>query len=193
MDSIITETPSLRSISNTVISDYASTPDDFTPDSATMNFDWYSVMKYGVIIIVLALLGFNLFTFLGNTTDIISRLFGNAVSESGKTVGNVVATTATLAAEGTKGIANMTAGAVTSGVNILEKGIEMKHEERVDTVVPEPDEAGNVTQRGNKSGYCYIGEDRGFRSCVKVGTADTCMSGDIFPTEDICINPNLRQ
>lgn len=192
MDSMITETPSLRSVSNTVISDYASTP-GFTPDSETMNFNWYSVMKYGLIIIVLALLGFNLFTFLGNTTDIMSRLFGNAVLQSGKTAGNVVATTATLAAEGTKGIANVTADTVTSGINLLEKGLDMKHEARVDSATPEPDEAGNVTQRGNKSGYCYIGEDRGFRSCVKVGTADKCMSGDIFPTEEICINPNLRQ
>jgi len=57
--------------------------------------------------------------------------------------------------------------------------------------IPEPDETTNNIKK--KSGYCYIGEDRGFRSCVKVSDHDTCMSGDIFPTRDICINPNLRQ
>ena len=59
---------------------------------------------------------------------------------------------------------------------------------------PMPDDATSVTQSGgrSKSGYCYIGEDRGFRSCIKVGENDQCMSGDIFPTMDICINPNLR-
>jgi hypothetical protein len=43
-----------------------------------------------------------------------------------------------------------------------------------------------------KAGWCYIGEDRGFRSCAQVGVNDKCMSGDIFPSQEICVNPNLR-
>ena len=43
-----------------------------------------------------------------------------------------------------------------------------------------------------KAGWCYIGEDRGFRSCTQVGVNDVCMSGDIFPSNEICVNPNLR-
>ncbi len=60
---------------------------------------------------------------------------------------------------------------------------------------PKPDMATNSTQSSKiakKSGYCFIGEDRGFRSCVHVKKGDMCMSGDIFPNEAICINPNLR-
>lgn len=45
----------------------------------------------------------------------------------------------------------------------------------------------------SKAGWCYIGEERNFRSCSEVGVNDMCMSGDIFPTQDICINPSLRQ
>ena len=60
--------------------------------------------------------------------------------------------------------------------------------------VPEPDDATSKTQKvKGKSGFCYIGEDRGFRSCIEVNENDTCMSGDIFPTEQICINPSLRE
>ena len=44
----------------------------------------------------------------------------------------------------------------------------------------------------SKSGWCYIGSEQGYRSCSQVGEADTCMSGNIFPTQDICVNPNLR-
>ena len=44
----------------------------------------------------------------------------------------------------------------------------------------------------HKSGWCYIGNYAGYRSCSRVGEADTCMSGDIFPTQDICVNPTLR-
>lgn len=54
-----------------------------------------------------------------------------------------------------------------------------------------PDAYSSV-QSGNKSGWCYIGEERGYRSCIEVGNNDTCMSGDIFPSKDICINPSLR-
>jgi hypothetical protein len=47
------------------------------------------------------------------------------------------------------------------------------------------------TQQG-KAGWCYIGSEQGYRSCSQVGEADTCMSGNIFPTQDVCVNPNLR-
>lgn len=57
------------------------------------------------------------------------------------------------------------------------------------------DQSSSVIQQSkmsNKSGWCYIGEEKGFRSCASVGPSDVCMSGDIFPTQEVCINPNLR-
>jgi hypothetical protein len=55
------------------------------------------------------------------------------------------------------------------------------------------DDAISSIQNGApKAGWCYIGEDRGFRTCAEVGVNDTCMSGDIFPNQQICVNPNLR-
>jgi hypothetical protein len=61
--------------------------------------------------------------------------------------------------------------------------------------IPEPDDATSSTQKNGsgKAGFCYIGEDRGFRSCIKVNEDDKCMSGQIFPSSDICVNPNLRE
>uniref|UniRef100_A0A6C0ICT8 Uncharacterized protein n=1 Tax=viral metagenome TaxID=1070528 RepID=A0A6C0ICT8_9ZZZZ len=52
--------------------------------------------------------------------------------------------------------------------------------------------SSSVHLAGGKGGWCYIGEDRGFRSCVEVSGSDQCMSGDIFPSKDICVNPSLR-
>jgi hypothetical protein len=49
-----------------------------------------------------------------------------------------------------------------------------------------------ASKTAGKAGWCYIGEDRGFRSCIEVGENDECMSGDIFPSQEICVNPNLR-
>ena len=45
----------------------------------------------------------------------------------------------------------------------------------------------------NKSGWCYVGEDNGFRSCMHVTESEKCMSGDIFPSKKICVNPTLRE
>jgi len=58
-----------------------------------------------------------------------------------------------------------------------------------------PDYTANDSYSSNlegKSGWCYVGEDQGQRACSSVGYADTCMSGKIFPTQDICVNPSLR-
>ena len=49
-----------------------------------------------------------------------------------------------------------------------------------------------MSKSASKSGWCFIGEDRGFRSCIQVGDNDRCMSGDIFPSQEICVNPKLR-
>jgi len=53
-------------------------------------------------------------------------------------------------------------------------------------------EASSSVHSAGKAGWCYVGDDRGFRSCAQVGVNDTCMSGDIFPSQEICMNPNLR-
>ena len=46
---------------------------------------------------------------------------------------------------------------------------------------------------GNQKGWCLIGSYKGIRSCSKVQDADLCMSGDIFPNQDVCVNPNIRK
>ena len=60
---------------------------------------------------------------------------------------------------------------------------------------PRADDSTSVTQKHQtgKGGYCYIGEDRGFRSCVQVEPSDKCMSGQVFSRHDICVNPTLRE
>ena len=59
---------------------------------------------------------------------------------------------------------------------------------------PRPDDSTSTTQKhqSGKAGYCYIGEDRGFRSCARVEAGDKCMSGQIYSRQDRCIDPTLR-
>ena len=73
--------------------------------------------------------------------------------------------------------------------------LTMKTGSQLNYDIPAPDDSLSVTQKGKtsgKSGYCFVGEDRGNRSCVYVNESDTCMSGNIFPSKDKCINPTLR-
>lgn len=77
--------------------------------------------------------------------------------------------------------------------NTLNKAINTAQSKQPSSTDYQADESTSNIQGGaTKSGWCYIGEDRGFRSCAQVGDNDKCMSGDIFPTQEVCVNPNLR-
>ena len=43
-----------------------------------------------------------------------------------------------------------------------------------------------------ENSYCYIGTDNGQRECTNAFEGDVCMSGQIFPKMEICVNPRLR-
>ena len=55
-----------------------------------------------------------------------------------------------------------------------------------------PDDSRSSIQTTGKSGWCYIGEEQGIRSCAEIGVNDVCMSKNVFPNLEICMNPNLR-
>lgn len=180
------------------------------PSAASM-FSGLSVWKYILIVMILAFLGFNIFTTLGDITNSTNKVLAPILSAVGLGVGETIKQTTNIAAKGVKFGADVTANTVDNTVSIMEKSIESNDVKfnRIDKneisavnvankkiyPLPEPDDATSSTQRNQKSkaGYCYIGEDRGFRSCIKVGEGDKCMSGDIFPSEEICMNPTLRE
>ena len=204
MNEIITESPSLsnnnNNISNSIsnmISKKTFNMDNLNSDS----FNWQQIIKYVLIIIILAFLGFNLFTHLGNLTDNIKDFLSPITNIIGEKTGKVLETTTLNTAQGIKGIGNVTGNLIESGVDVVKNDLDgEKHDttQISDPLLvdenPEPDTTDSVIQTTPKSGtgYCYVGEDRGIRSCVKINKKHKCMSGDIFPTREICINPNLR-
>jgi len=204
-ENIITDTPSLKL-------NYSNTGTTFFSDpSMDGGVAWSTLFRYLIIILILAFLGINLFTYLGSIIKYLLDLIKPILAFFGYTIAETTKTTIELSATGTKGLIDAAAGTATGGINLLEKGlggkqirnnIDNKQKMSIDTALshstsaqPMPDDAGSLTQTSqskSKAGYCYIGEDRGFRSCIQVGEGDVCMSGDIFPTQDICVNPSLR-
>jgi len=55
-----------------------------------------------------------------------------------------------------------------------------------------PDDTDSSIQQSGKSGWRYIGKDNGIRACSQIGVNDTCMSGDIYTSREICMDPTLR-
>jgi len=180
-----------------------------------------SVTTWILIILILAFLGFNIFVYLAKGTDYINKLlapllnavFGITLAAGGQTVD--------VSAEGAKAVVGETAkiaeDTLTAVQNITPNSLPSKNsasgydKPKEDVIQQDPlnqsmnklnqgneldysaDHADSSIQGGGKAGWCYIGQDRGFRSCAQVGVNDTCMSGDIFPTQEKCINPSLRQ
>ncbi len=59
---------------------------------------------------------------------------------------------------------------------------------------PSPDLSNEADiQLAKKAGYCYVGTLNKKRTCIEIDEDDKCMSGDIFPTRDLCMNPNIRK
>lgn len=48
------------------------------------------------------------------------------------------------------------------------------------------DEPEAAATKSSGPGYCYIGDDRGARSCISVSESTKCMSGDVYPNLDVC-------
>ena len=182
---VVTDTPSLTPVSDIDL------PDN---DSLTSGINWFSIFKYGLILLILAFLGFNLFNYLGKGFDVIRDFFSPILGWFGYGVGETTKSIVSTTASGTKSVIDVTSNTLTSGINVLENELTGKAL-RQRKQIPEPDDASSTTQLSkpkSKAGFCYIGEDRGFRSCIEVGEGDKCMSGDIFPSMDVCVNPNLR-
>ena len=76
----------------------------------------------------------------------------------------------------------------------IEKNMDSKKNYTKDLEKIDADSSYNSSLKKNKKngGFCYIGTDKRHRHCVKMQPGDVCASNKIFPTRDICINPNLK-
>jgi len=170
------------------------------------------------IFLILAILGVNIFVYLAQGTQLLAnitqyftaifaRLFGNVSKQvigtsaqgvSGVAQGVNAVAEQTIQATQVSSSANPSAivggGASSASVqNALSSALQTQGQDLDGVSADDATSAIQMNKSAGKSGYCYIGEERGFRSCVKVGENDACLSGDIFPSLDICVNPTLRQ
>jgi hypothetical protein len=57
---------------------------------------------------------------------------------------------------------------------------------------PTPDTSENKIQKpitSEKWNWCLVGEYQNKRGCVEITDSDKCMSGQVFPSQKMCLNP----
>lgn len=244
----------IRSVTEFVPDDFPTLTPLYEGTSATSNGNGYmdyflniTWQTWVIIILILALLGINIFSYLAKgtqeTASIVEQIFGPILKFFGyntlTTTKQTVETTATGAKAGVDIVAGATVGTIDTiqqtaqnGIPVATSGTSMG----VSSDIPQgqmatssfpvqqrmqeggasvdqwqkdslaraldsakqspdqisPDDSRSSIQTTGKSGWCYIGEEQGIRTCSEIGVNDVCMSGDVFPNQSICMNPNLR-
>jgi hypothetical protein len=210
-----------------------------------------SIFFWIFIILLLAFLGFNIFKYLAQGTDIVTALLSPIAYVIAMVSGDTAKTTLQHTSQGAQTIAtessnflqillkfitdlfnnsiNFIATTSTSGINYLQSTIKQdKITSTKENENQNPDEGENEGEEGDlknerkienrlqdvsnsiknliikkedkvpepssseQHGYCYVGKENNIRHCAKVSSKSKCMSGDIFPTMDLCVNPKLR-
>ena len=226
----------IRSITEMVPDDFPTLtplPEISSSSNNSSSYGFFSSITWQtwiIIILILALLGINIFAYLAKGTQEVSSFIEDIFGPILKILGYTTLTTAKQAVEtsatGTKAGVDIVADATTDTIDQLQENIQQPKGQPANTSLPvqekiqqdggnveqwnqnsletalnnakqttnqvSPDDSRSSIQTTGKSGWCYIGEDQGIRSCAEIGVNDTCMSGDIFPNQAICMNPNLR-
>ena len=200
-----------------------------------------SLQTWIIIILILALLGINIFAYLAKGTQetalIFQKIFGPILKFFGYSALETTKQTIDLSARGTKSATDIAANTAINTIDNIQQtalatsgtstGVSIPRGQTASSSFPQnvnqnvnvtqnqnlnqeqdslsralenakqsgnvaPDDSRSSIQSTGKSGFCYIGEEQGIRSCAEIGVNDVCMSGNVFPNLEICMNPNLR-
>ena len=156
-----------------------------------------------LVILLLAFVGVNVFAVLAKGTDVLKNITGPIM----KFLAGTLFQTIDVSAEGAKAAVNDSAYLLDAGLTGIQQihpvGMSFVHDpsNSLNQSLSSPSTppatydahvAGSSINTAGKVGWCFVGQNRGTRTCAQVGENDVCMSGEIFPTADKCIHPSLR-
>jgi len=190
---------------------------DFTQTSG--NFNLTNVLIFILIILVLfSFFGMNILTVLGsslqNFSDIINPFIKQFLVAIGYSTGEIINKSADVTSDAAKIGIDIADGTIHNVGNLLKKGAselegsekpsleqklnskESKPEVKPKESKPQvkPDTSENPIQKpitSEKVNWCLVGEYENKRGCVSVTDSDKCLSGQIFPSQQMCLNPTL--
>lgn len=184
----------------------------FTPESQPQPsiFEQFSnknmIIILLTVLLVFSFLGINLLSVFGNILQYIVQITKPLVlyilSFFGYTAGTILYTSADVVGD-----------TVITGVDIVQESVKSAGEllkntsrpnldqainqgsQSIDYVVnePEPAKTSNpvVSTGGAKKSWCLVGEHMEKRACIQIDEYDKCMSGQVYPSQKMCLNPTI--
>jgi hypothetical protein len=165
-----------------------------------------------VVILILSLLGINIFIIFGNGLQYLINIFNPVVSKGlsdlGYASGTVIDKSSDILADASKVGIDIAHDTVQSVGELLVKasGQSPGSGKNIDIAInqpptvapnqPNPDSTSSAIQGSPstlKSQWCLVGEYNGTRGCINVTDQDKCMSGQVFPSQQMCLNPTMTQ
>jgi hypothetical protein len=151
------------------------------PPSTTKNAFFY--IKIALVFVVIVLLGLNVYFYMTEGVTLFTKIFGDWPEQTGNDEEKENPTQHALEEKKEQDEYKP---------NAIEKALDEPRKKNEPT--PSPDLSNDADiQMAKKAGYCYVGTLNKKRTCIEIDEDDKCMSGDIFPTRDLCVNPNLRK
>jgi len=165
-----------------------------------------------VILVLMSFLGVNLLTFSGNVFDEIKTVafpyIEKVLAMFGYSTGIFLDKAAETSTDAIKFSADIANGAVGSLSDLLitasKPKLQTDEQNALDSTLtlnkplcksqPQPDASTSATQAPISSGkqsWCLVEDDGVSRQCLRVSDMDKCMSGQVFPSQKMCLNPNI--
>ena len=187
---------------------------EMSSSTTIMGFDSKNFIIIGLVALLLfAILGINILTLSGNILQTITNIFGPLISQIlgiiGYTTGTVLNKSADIVGDTTKTGIDIAEGTIHSVGDLLKNAsssnVNDSSKRSLDSAInlansyplyPRPDNSENPIQNpitSSKQNWCLVGEYQGKRGCVGIDEGDKCISGQLFPTQQMCLNPTLSQ
>ena len=161
------------------------------------------------VLLVLSFLGINLLASMGNILQTISNIFGplftQILSIFGYTAGTVIDKSTDIVTGVAKSGIDLTGDTIQSAAGLLKDAsrgnVDTSAVNQLDRTInssknglnhPVPDDSVDPIQKpiaAGKVNWCLVGEYQGKRGCIEVDDDSKCMSGQVFPTQNMCLNP----
>jgi hypothetical protein len=156
------------------------------------------------ILLVFSFLGINLLAVFGNIFQTIVNLLKPLVvyilSFFGYTAGTVLTKTADIVGDTVITGVDIAQETVKSAGEVLKNASRTPELDRAinkgssDYAInePEPAKTSNpVVATGSKKSWCLVGEHMEKRGCIEIDQYDKCMSGQVYPSQKMCLNPTM--
>jgi len=171
------------------------------------------IIIFLLILLTLTFLGINILNIFGNLLQTLTNIFGPLITQIlsvfGYTAGTIIDKSADIVTNTAKTGIDIAGGTISSIGDILKDAsrpnVDEKAKYQLDQSInvsnppkkePTPDSSTNPIQKpisSGKAGWCLVGEYDGRRGCIQVTDSDKCLSGQVFPEQAMCLNPNLSQ